>query len=109
MSDQSDWERQVSEKRKRQAQTIPQEWLIHTPPEDQTNVLDVPEMCGLRTPQELEITRTTDVATLLSNIASGLWSCVEVTTAFCKRAIIAHQVVSFAASYNGEDLKLTFL
>lgn len=93
MADQLDWKLQVSEKRKRQAQAIPQEWLIHSPPEDQTNVLDVPETCGLLIRRELDITSTTDVSTLLSNIARGLWSSVEVTTAFCKRAIVAHQVV----------------
>lgn len=100
MADLTDWEQRVLEKRRRQAQSIPQEWLIRSkPPEHQTNVLNVPETCGLLTERELEITRTNNVETIVSNIANGIWSSVEVTTAFCKRAIVVHQIVSSHIEY----------
>ena len=59
-----------------------------------SSVLDVPATCGLLTPRELKITETTNVDTILQNLRTTEWSSVEVTTAFYKRAIIAHQLVS---------------
>ena len=53
----------------------------------------IPEQCGLLTARELEITNTTDVDVLLNKLPTSAWSSVEVTTAFYKRAIIAHQLV----------------
>ena len=57
-------------------------------------MLDIPKTCGLLTARELDITDTVNVQTLLDNLRTGQWSSVEVTTAFYKRAIIAHQLVS---------------
>ncbi|KAI0374200.1 general amidase [Pilatotrama ljubarskyi] len=88
------WQEHVAEKRRRQQASVPQEWTIPAVPDAQSNVLDVPDTCGLLTDRELEITGTTDVAMLLKNLASAEWSAVEVTTAFSKRAIVAHQVVN---------------
>lgn len=88
------WKALVEEKRQRQAASIPQDWLIKTPPASQLDVIPVPAECGLLSPQELEITDTIDVGVLLRKLASGEWSAVEVTTAFYKRAIVAHQLVS---------------
>ena len=84
----------MEEKRQRQAVSIPQDWLIETPPTSQLDVIPVPAKCGLLSPTELEITDTIDVGVLLRKMASGEWSAVEVTTAFYKRAIVAHQLVS---------------
>lgn len=58
------------------------------------NVLNVPATSGLLSARELEITDTLDFEILLLNLANGIWSSVEVTTAFYKRAIIAHQLAS---------------
>ena len=91
------WQELVADKKKRQAASIPREWLITLPPDDVLDVTKVPEECGLLSPQELEITNTVDVDTILRNLATSKWSAVEVTLAFYKRAIIAQQVVS--ASY----------
>jgi len=87
------WQDLVADKRQRQQDSIPKEWLITVPPEDQLNVLDVPARCGLLTDKELVITSESDVDVILGKLASGEWSSVEVTTAFYKRAIIAQQVV----------------
>lgn len=88
------WQELAANKKQEQEQSIPKEWRIQLPPESQLNVLDVPTTCGLLTPKELEITGYKDVTVLLDKLATGQLSAVEVTTAFCKRAIIAHQVVS---------------
>lgn len=64
------------------------------PPESQLNVMDIPAKCGILTARELEITEIIDVDILLKKLSSAEWSSVEVTTAFLKRAVIAHQLVS---------------
>ncbi|KAF9554987.1 amidase, partial [Agrocybe pediades] len=84
----------VKEKKIRQAAAIPKEWILtNLPPRDVLSVIDFPEKSGLLSEKEIEITKT-EVGTLLQNLASGAWSAVEVTTAFSKRAIIAHQLVN---------------
>jgi amidase len=89
----STWQDAVAEKSRRQQQSIPQEWLIKTPPSDVNHVIEIPESCGLLSAKDLEITGIVDVDVLLRKLASGEWSSVEVTTAFYKRAIIAQQLV----------------
>ncbi|PSS37707.1 hypothetical protein PHLCEN_2v400 [Hermanssonia centrifuga] len=88
------WRELVADKRRRQNESIPKEWLITTPPQSLLDVTKVPEQCGLLSAKELDITNTVDVAVLLNKLATSQWSAVEVTTAFCKRAIIAHQLVN---------------
>ncbi|KAF9461721.1 general amidase [Collybia nuda] len=73
---------------------IPREWIIQVPPETQTNVMDVPQECGLLTKRELQITETTDVEILLNKLHSSEWSSEEVTTAFYKRSVIAQQLTN---------------
>lgn len=87
------WQELVADKRKRQQESIPKDWFINVPPQDQLNVTDVPAQCGLLGDKELEITSESDVDVILAKLASGEWSSVEVTTAFYKRAIIAQQLV----------------
>ncbi|KAH9474372.1 Acetamidase [Psilocybe cubensis] len=88
------WKQLIAEKRERQAATIPKEWILtNLPPKEALNVIDFPEKSGLLTDKELEIT-SAHVEVLLEKISTGIWSSVEVTTAFSKRAIIAHQLVN---------------
>lgn len=84
----------AAEKKVRQAASIPKEWLIAPPSNDVLDVTDIPAKCGLLSARDLEITEVSSVADLLTKIATGTWSSVEVTTAFCKRAVIAHQVTN---------------
>lgn len=95
------WTDLAADKKRRQQEAIPREWLITPPPETMLNVTGLPDSCGLLTPRELEITNE-DVKNLLKKLASCEWSAVEVTTAFYKRAIIAQQLVSSS----GRDLLL---
>ncbi|GME48661.1 Amidase [Neofusicoccum parvum] len=67
---------------------IPQRY-VDSPPLDVTNI---PRECGILTDEELEITENYDAVGLANAIATRKYSSVTVATAFCKRAIIAHQV-----------------
>ncbi|KAH7915795.1 general amidase [Hygrophoropsis aurantiaca] len=89
----SHWSDLVADKKRRQAESIPKEWLISPPPDTLLDVTAFPETCGLLTAHEIEITNTL-VDVLLRKLASGEWTSVAVTTAFYKRAIIAHQLVN---------------
>lgn len=89
----SDWRDRCAARRQQQRDEIPKEWLIELPPADQHNVIDIPRQCGLLSERELLITETVDVELMLRRLASAEWSSEEVTTAFYKRAIIAHQLV----------------
>ncbi|KAF8577001.1 general amidase [Ramaria rubella] len=93
MSACSRWQDLCIDKKKRQAAAIPAEWHITIPPDEQLNVLQVPRQCGLLDANELVITEA-DVPELLNRLASGEWSAVEVTRAFYKRAIVAHQLTN---------------
>ncbi|KAM0233942.1 hypothetical protein ACHAPO_006815 [Fusarium lateritium] len=62
--------------------------LIQNPPKD---VSAIPATCGILTPGEVEITEH-DAVGLVDAIASRKYSSVAVARAFCKRAIIAHQL-----------------
>lgn len=82
------------EKKAEQQSRIPKQWLIDQPPQETLNVLTLPTSYNILTPLEGEITELDDVDELLSRLAKGVWTAVDVTTAYCKRAIIAHQLVS---------------
>ncbi|KAI0313577.1 general amidase [Amylostereum chailletii] len=88
------WQELVVDKRTRQTASIPHDWLISAPAEDVLDVTRLPAECGVLSPQELAITETDDVEVLLGRLASGELSSVQVTTAFYKRAIVAHQAVN---------------
>ncbi|KAG9077755.1 hypothetical protein FS749_010323, partial [Ceratobasidium sp. UAMH 11750] len=90
-ADQPDWRLRAQAKKQQQVDSIPQDWII-TIPEDRQNVTGIPYECGLLTPFEVEVTDTLDVAAILQKLRDGVWKSVDVTRAFYKRAIIAHQV-----------------
>lgn len=64
---------------------------IQNPPK---NVTSVPRECGLLTAEEIDITESYDATALAEAIASRKLSAVQVTVAFSKRAIIAHQLTA---------------
>ncbi|KZT29148.1 general amidase [Neolentinus lepideus HHB14362 ss-1] len=96
---QPSWKALVIDKRIRQQASIPADWLSviepHIPSPDTLDVSGIPDQCTeLLSEREREITNTLDVQVLLAKLASGEWSSVEVTTAFYKRAIIAHKLTN---------------
>ncbi|KAF5662686.1 general amidase [Fusarium heterosporum] len=63
--------------------------IIQNPPKDVTKI---PATCGILSPQELSITEEHDAVSLLASIANRKYTASEVVQAFCKRAIVAHQL-----------------
>ncbi|KAF9269992.1 general amidase [Marasmius fiardii PR-910] len=92
-----DWKTLAAQKKARQLTSVPKEWLdrlsSNLPAQTQLNVTSYPGICGLLDGRELNITNS-DVETLLLKLSSGEWTAVEVTTAFCKRAIVAQQLTN---------------
>ena len=104
-----EWQTRCAERKAQQLASIPREWLITLPPDEQRNVQDTPKTCGLLTTRDLEITETTDIDVLLGKLATGTWSSYEVTFAFYKRAVIAQQLVSLRCVQSLESMPLPFL
>lgn len=76
--------------------SIPSEWRISgnkLPSATQVNITDFPVTSGLLTKGEAEITQSL-ASDIVQKIAAAEWSAEDVTRAFCKRAAIAHQLVS---------------
>ena len=63
--------------------------LLSNPPRDVTSI---PSTCGILTVEEVRITEEYDAVGLAKAIAAKELTAVAVTTAFCKRSIIAHQL-----------------
>jgi amidase len=88
------WQDIAQAKQVERTSKIPKDWII---PEElykgRTNVIDIPDICGLLMPEELDITSNYDATVLLEKLKSGELSSEAVTTAFCKRAAIAQQLV----------------
>jgi amidase len=88
-----------AEKKAQQWNRIPKHWRI--PREifqNATNVMDIPLTCELLNEIESRITSDYDATALLEKLKAGVWSVEQVTVAFCKRAAIAHQLVSLLAT-----------
>jgi amidase len=89
------WEDIGKQARARLDESIPSEWRVpkdKLPSADQASVLDTPADSGLFSEDELSIT-TSSATHIVQKIASGEWTAVDVTRAFCKRAAVAHQLV----------------
>ncbi|THV07614.1 general amidase [Dendrothele bispora CBS 962.96] len=90
----SNWTIIAAGKKAKQQASIPKKWLLsNLPPQSTLNVSEFPDGCGLLTDEELQIIRA-DTDILLSKLAQGEWSSLNVTTAFYKRAIIAQQLTN---------------
>lgn len=76
------------------AKCVPQEYRIAPSYilEPRRDVTGIPRECGILDDVELEITEQYDATGLAEAIAANKYSAVQVTTAFLKRSIVAHQV-----------------
>ncbi|QGA12542.1 hypothetical protein EYB26_000186 [Talaromyces marneffei] len=92
-------------KRSIQGSLIPAEWrLASVPPVGEVaDVLEYIRKCNLLSAGELSITETSDVNTLLHKLASRQLSSLEVTKAFAKRAMLAHQLTNCCTEIFLED------
>jgi len=83
-------------KKAQQLDSIPETWRIPTERfQNALNVMDVPLTCDLLNETEIRITSDYDATALLEKLKAGVWSVEQVTVAFCKRAAIAQQLVSW--------------
>ncbi|KAJ5308928.1 hypothetical protein PENANT_c013G06980 [Penicillium antarcticum] len=94
----SSWQNLVAQKQRECQQKIPREWVLSgdllTDLPARLLEYDVPRRSGLLSDSELDITQNYTASQLLVRLASGRVSSLDVTTAFCKRAAIAQQVLS---------------
>lgn len=99
------WQTKVAQKQQQCREAIPAEWQLPIsitkslalPLDHHPNRLiefDIARKSGLLSDHEISITENNTVSELLMKLASGEFTCVEVTTAFSKRAAIAQQLVS---------------
>jgi Asp-tRNA(Asn)/Glu-tRNA(Gln) amidotransferase A subunit family amidase len=89
------WQSVSWQKKDQQFASIPSQWrLPQSPPASVTNYLNIPRECGLLTEKEVDITEHYDATGLAQAIRERTFTCVDVTTAFCKRAAIAHQLIN---------------
>lgn len=90
------WELLAAKKRASLAASIPSEWQVPDdllPPSTQADVTTWPKTSGWFTENELAITGST-AAELIQKLASGDLKSLDVTRAFCKRAVAAHQLTN---------------
>ena len=87
------WEKITADKKARIAATIPQEWRIKSLPTEDS-VMNFPKTSGIMSPEEIAITESS-ATDLVAQMAEEKLTSVAVTTAFCKRAALAHQLVGF--------------
>jgi amidase len=86
------WELVVDSKRKDLASRIPSKWIVASIPaaKEQRNIVKF--LDKYLSSEEIAITETT-ATELVSAIAKGALTALQVTTAFCHRAALAHQFV----------------
>ena len=98
------WEAIATRKQEERASRIPKQWLLpSTIDKERHNVLSTPKECGILSGNELHLTEHFDASSLLSGLSSGLLRSVDVTTSFCKRAAISHQVTNCLTEIFFED------
>jgi len=85
------WEKTAQDKKHRIAESVPKEWRIEAVPQDD-NVMGYAKASGILSNEELSITESSAVD-LVAKMAAGKLTSVAVTTAFCKRAALAQQLV----------------
>lgn len=98
-SNSSSWKQVAAAKQQSRLDQIPTEWrlsptmLAAATQDSGSDLRSVPATCGILTTQELQITDS-PVADILANLQQRKWTSKAVTTAFCKRAAIAHQLTN---------------
>lgn len=81
---------------KRREDAIPKEYLLPTESlkDLPRNLTTIPKASKHFTVEELEIIET-EAEDILLKIKNQIWTSVQVTKAFCKASIVAHQLVCF--------------
>lgn len=90
----TEWQHIAQQKRESIMSLLPPEWRLPEPLPDATdlpNATNYPR--SFLTQREIAITETHTAQQLVQLLADRTYSAVEVTSAFCHRATIAHQLV----------------
>jgi amidase len=94
-----DWQALIDQKRAQREASIPSKWRIpghvadKVSPTASVSAFELLEETDILSKEEREITDLHDATALLELLAAGKVSSLAVTTAFCKRAAIAQQLV----------------
>lgn len=94
-----DWQALVDQKLIDRASRIPPAWKLSSDltelvrPDASTSAFDLLRRTALLSPREIEVTETYSAESLVELLATRQITSLEVTTAFCKRAAIAQQLV----------------
>ena len=89
-----DWQQAAKAKADSVLALIPKEWRISDiPSTEQQRDVTAEFIRKYLDEKEIEITET-DAVGVVEKTTSGKWTAVEVATAFCHRAAIAHQLVN---------------
>lgn len=105
----SSWSEKVDKKRETCRNAIPATWkvpeeilaLLKTPVQDNRNSVievDLIRKSGVLSHVELGVTDNYGIERLLSELASGALTAVDVIVAYSKRAAVAHQLVQSSLS-----------
>lgn len=100
MAERTNWQDLVAAKKQECEQKIPSDWrlsadqLVSARQTPRLIEANIPRRSGLLSALELDLTENYTASQLLVKLASGQVSSLDVTTAFCKRAAIAQQLVS---------------
>lgn len=96
-----DWQAAIKTKQAELTGKVPSEWLLSNEFVRSLNgtrmlELDIPRRSNILSDKEIEITEHYSAQILLEKLRQRTFTSLEVTTAFCKRACIAQQLVSTA-------------
>jgi amidase len=95
-----EWQALIDEKRVQREGSIPPKWKVpkrvadKVSPTTSVSAFELLEETDILSKEEREITELHDATSLLRLLAARKVSSLAVTTAFCKRAAIAQQLVS---------------
>jgi hypothetical protein len=90
-----DWKAKADAKRDAILKSIPEKWrLQNLPSNKEKKDVTVAYVHQFLDKKEIEITET-DAVGIARKAAAGTWSAVDIAQAFCHRASIAHQLVSW--------------
>lgn len=99
------WRDRAQNRRQLLAAQIPDKWRVSpacNPESLSRDVKDFPETCGILDSLDIQITRASTTK-ILSNIKERTWTSQRVMIAFCKRAVVAHQLVNCATDFIFEE------
>jgi len=96
-SEEMSWQDKAAKKKAAQKASIPEAWRLPKSIlegiSSTASVLRLPAESDLLSSEELDMTSNYDLVDLSQKLQARTFSALTVTTAFCKRAAIAHQAV----------------